>query len=317
MARGVSRSSRAIRDQNETPPDLLVAKRAADQKGQIATRQLREFGLDGDAVLRRVRDGRLHPVYRGVYAVGHAGLTLEARFMAAVLACGEHSYLSWFSAAAHLGFLEWEERLVEVTVVGTSVRRVAGLRVHNARSLHWRDTIRHNGIQVTSPARTLLDLAIALPPKALISVARRAQAIHRVSMRQLTEILARSNGHPGTRALHAAISDGPAPTRSTLENLLLDLLDRGGVERPEMNASLRFDGVTIIPDYLWRDRRVAIEADSERWHEHKLVREHDADKQAILEANGWRVLRIDYQQVVRRPQQTLARVSAALAEAAL
>ena len=79
-----------------------------------------------------------------------------------------------------------------------------------------------------------------------------------------------------------------------------------------MNARLRFGGRTIVPDYIWRERRLAIEADSERWHEQKLIREHDADKQAILESCGWRVLRIDYQQVLRRPQQTLARIHAAL-----
>jgi very-short-patch-repair endonuclease len=109
------------------------------------------------------------------------------------------------------------------------------------------------------------------------------------------------------------IADGPAPTRSDLENLLLDLLDRAGIERPEVNAPLRFGSTTIVPDYLWRERRIAIEADSERWHEQKLIREHDADKQALLEAHGWRVLRIDYQQAHRRPEQTLARIRAALA----
>ena len=83
-----------------------------------------------------------------------------------------------------------------------------------------------------------------------------------------------------------SIADGPAPTRSDLEDLVLDLLDRGGIERPEVNAPLRFGGITIIPDFLWRDRRLAIEADSRRWHEHTLTREHDADKQAILEADG-------------------------------
>lgn len=234
--------------------------------------------------------------------------------MAAVLACGDRrSYLSWFSGAAHLEFLEWEERPVEVTILGTSVRRIAGIRVHNARTLHWRDVFRHKGIWVTSPARTLLDLATVLHPKALRGAARRAQANHRVSMRQLLEVIERSNGHRGVGALRAAIADGPAPTRSKLENLLLDLLDRGGIDRPEMNARLRFGAITIIPDCIWRDRRVAIEADSERWHEHKLTREHDADKQAILEAHGWRVLRLDYQQVQRRPQQTLERVRAALA----
>ena len=293
---------------------MLVALKAAEQQGQVTTRQLRERGLDGQAVLRRVRRGTLHRVYRGVYAVGHTGVTREGHCMAAVLACGEHgAYLSWFSAGMLMAYLPWEERLPHVTVVGTKARSVDGIVTHRARSLHWRDHMRHEGIPVMSPARTLLDLATVLSPGALKRAARRAQAAHQVNVRQMLEAAARCNGHPGVGALRAVIADGPAPTRSDLEDLLLDLLDRGGIERPEINARLRVDGVTIIPDYLWRDRRVAIEADSERWHDHKLVREHDAGKQAILEADGWRVLRIDWAQTSRHPEQTLARIRAALA----
>ncbi len=289
-----------------------VALIAADQEGQITRRQLRACGLDDKAIARRVGSGRLHRMYRGVYAVGHAGVTLEGRFMAAVLACGEHAYLSHFSAAAHLGFMSWEERLLEVTVLGTSRRHVKGIRVHNARSLHWRDTVRHKGIWVTSPARTLLDLATVLPPNALRSAARRAQALHRVSVPQMLACVARSNGHPGTGALKAVIAGGAAPTRSTLEDLVLDLLDDAGIERPEINVPLRVDGLRIIPDFLWRPQRVAIEADSRRWHDHSLTREHDADKQAILEAHGWRVLRVDWEQTLSRPAQTIARIREAL-----
>jgi Transcriptional regulator, AbiEi antitoxin/REase_MTES_1575 len=313
MAKGVSRSTGPIREQTDTPLDLSVALIAADQHGQITRRQLRACGLDDKAIARRVSSGRLHRVYRGVYAVGHAGVTIEGRFMAAVLACGATACLSHLSAAAHLEFMPWEERLPEVTILGTSRRRVDGLLVHNARSLHWRDTMLHKGVRVTSPARTLLDVAMVLPPKALQRAARRAQASHRVSVRQLLECIERSNGHPGTSWLKAVIADGPAPTRSELEDLLLDLLDAAAIERPEINAPLRFDAATIVPDFLWRTKRVAIEADSERWHGHKLTREHDAAKQAILEAHGWRVLRIDYQQVERSPQQTLTRIRAALA----
>ena len=302
-----------MRAQSETPPDVLVALRAAEQRGQIATRQLRACGIDSDGVRRRVRKGWLHPVYRGVYSVGHPVATREGRCMAAVLACGDPAWLSNHAAGAHLEFLAWEDRDPEVTVLGTSVRRVQGVRVHNARSLHWRDTYRHEGIPVTSPARTLLDLAAALPEPALRSAARRAQALHRVSVRELLETVDRSNGHPGAGALRAIVADGPARTRSELEDLVLDLLDRAAIERPEINAPLRFGDTTIIPDFLWRDRRLAIEADSVRWHEHKLTREHDAHKQAILEAAGWRVLRIDADQTLRRPEQTLARIRAALA----
>ena len=133
-----------MRTQSTPPPDARAALKAAEQLGQIAAWQLRECGLDSAAVLRRVRCGRLHPVYRGVYSVGHAGLTREGRFMAAVLACGDRAYLSWFAAGMLCEYLPWDERLPDVTVVGTKARTVRGIRVHRARSLHWRDVTHHH-----------------------------------------------------------------------------------------------------------------------------------------------------------------------------
>lgn len=158
----------------------------------------------------------------------------------------------------------------------------------------------------------ILDLAGVLPDRALRRVARRAQAQRAVSIPQILQLLARSNGHHGAERLRAVIADGPAPTRLDLEDLLLDLLDEAEIERPEINAPLRFGGETIVPDYLWRAQRVAIEADSVTWHDHKLTREHDAEKQVQLEAAGLRVLRITWRQISRSPQQTLARIRAAL-----
>ena len=313
MAQGVDASRLAIRDKLPPPPDVLVAAIAAEQRGQITTRQLRECGVNGDAVLRRVRRGWLHPIYRGVYAVGHAGITLEGRFMAAVLACGHSALLSNFSGSAYLGFTTWEDRLPEVTVIGTRARRIEGIRVHRARSLDPQDIWRHDGIPVTSPARTLLDIAPMLSERALRRAVRQAQALRRVSVRQLLDVLARSNGHPGVGALRSVVADGPAPTRSELEDRVLDLLDRAGIERPEINPGLWLDGSKVIPDFLWRDLRVVIEADGAAWHDHKLAREHDATRQAVLEAHGYRVVRVTWEQAVEHPRQTLARIRAALA----
>jgi hypothetical protein len=225
-----------MREQDATPPDVLVVDKAAGQKGQIATRQLRACGLDDDAILRRVRSGRLHRMHRGVYAVGHAGVPLEGRFMAAVLACGDPAFLSTFAGAAHMRFLR-EERLVDVTIIGRSTRRIDGVRVHTARSLDERDVWRHDAIPVTSPARTLLDSPSSCPRR-----------------------------------------------RSELEDVVLDLLDSAAIERPEINVALRLDGARIVPDFLWREQRVVIEADGAAWHDHKLVREHDAERQAAVEA---------------------------------
>jgi hypothetical protein len=285
---------------------------AAERDGVLSIRELRACGLDDHAIARRVRDGRLHRLHRGVYAVGHAGLTPRGRFRAAALAAGEAGILSHFAAAAFWGFWSWQERLIDVTIVGCGSRRIPGVRVHSSRGVE-RDVQVRDGIRVTTPARTLLDLAAVLPDRGLRRIVRRAEAQRAVSIRQILDVCDRSPGHHGVARLRAVIADGPAPTRTDLEDLLLDLLDRGGIARPEINAPLRFGTETIVPDYLWRAQRVAIEADSVTWHEHKLTREHDAYKQAQLEAAGLRVLRITWAQITRSPQQTLARVRAALA----
>jgi very-short-patch-repair endonuclease len=237
--------------------------------------------------------------------------------------------LSHFAAAVFWGFWTWEGGLVDVTIPG-GTRAIDGIRVHRSRTLESvarlhpdgratspprtieRDVRVRHGIRVTSSARTLLDLATVLPEKTLRRMARRAQAQRAVSIPQILELLRRSNGHHGAERLRAVIADGPAPTRSDLEDRLLDLLDEARIERPEINAPLRFGDETITPDYLWRARRVAIEADSVTWHDHKLTRERDADKQARLEAAGLRVVRITHRQITRSPQQTLARIRAAL-----
>jgi len=277
----------------------------------ISIRQLRACGLDKDAVASRVAGGRLHRVHRGVYGVGHAGLTLQGRFMAAVLACGRGAALSHFSTAAHVGILPWDERHPEVTVVRATAPVVAGIRVHRARSLDD-DVVWHDAILVTSAARTLLDLAVGLSARALRRAVRQAQAEGLVSMRQLLELLERSNGHRGVGALRAAVATRPAPTRSELEDVVLELLDGAGIERPAINAPLRLDGRTIKPDFLWPGRRLVLEADGAAWHDHRLAREDDADRQAVLEAAGYRVLRITWEQAVRRPRQSIERILAAL-----
>jgi len=310
MSRGVVRSDDVRRQQDEPPPDRRVARLAAGRDGVLSIHQLRACGLEAHAIARRVRDGHLHRLYRGVYAVGHPGLSLRGRFRAAVLASGTTAALSHFAAAAFWGFWTWDERLIDVTV-GNGTRDIDGIRVHRSRTLE-RDVWVRSGIRVTTPARTLLDLAAVLPERALRRIARRAQAQRAVSIRQILDLLERANGHHGAERLRAVVADGPAPTRSDLEDLLLDLLDDARVERPEINAPLRFGNETITPDYLWRTQRVAIEADSVTWHEHKLTRERDAEKQAQLEAVGLRVLRITWRQITRSPQQTLDRIRAAL-----
>ncbi len=303
--RGVSRSQTA---KLPTRSDVLVARLAARQHGIVTTRQLAACGLDSDAITARLRRGHLHRIHRGVYAVGHDALTQTASFIAAVRACGADAALSHRAAAVHLGMLQHDGRDPDVTVPRDGGRAIAGIRVHRSR-LDPKDTWTRDNVRVTSPARTSLDLAATTTPKLLRRTLRQAQAEQRVNVRQLLDVLHRNPGHRGAAKLRDVIADGPAPTRSDHEDVVLDLIDRAGIPRPELNAWLHLDGRSISPDMLWAQERLVIECDSRRWHSDPLTLQDDADKQAILEANGHRVLRITWRQAVSHPRQTLARLA--------
>ena len=295
-----------------TRADVEVARLAAEQDAVVSTRQLAACGIDSDAVTVRVRRGQLHRIHRGVYAVGSGLLTLHGELTAAVLACGAGAVLSHRAAAAWWELLAWEPGSPEVIVPGGAGRGLAGIRPRWPRSLDRRDAWRRSNIFVTSPARTVLDLAAELPRATLRRMVRQALADGRVSIGQLTAVLDRAPRHRGAPALRALLVDGHVPTRSELEDLALDLLHEAGIERPEVNPELRLDGRRLRPDLLWRRSRVVVELDGAAWHADPLTHRADADRQALLEAHGYRVLRVTWQQLVRRPQQTLARIRAAL-----
>ncbi len=292
-------------------PDVRVADLAAGQWGVLSLEELRGCGLSRAAVGVRVRNGRLHRRYMGVYAVGHAALSLEGRFLAAVKACGPGTVLSHFAAAGLLGLVRWDDRWPEVTVTSAGTRRQEGLRVHRTQTLDPPDVTRHRGIPVTSPARTLLDLAAVLPYRPLRRAVREAQALKLVSLNQLTDVLTRLGPRRGTRNFAQILSTGAQPTRTELEDAVLDLLLAGGLEPPDVNVPIIIAGRLIVPDFRWPRQHLIVEADGAAWHDHRLAREDDAERQALLEAHGERVMRVTWQQAVARRPQTLARIRAA------
>jgi hypothetical protein len=293
------------------PPDVLIAQWAAEEWGVLSLEELLACGLNRQAVSVRVRNGRLHLRYRGVYAVGHPNLSLPGQFLAAVKACGPTAVLSNFAGAAHLGFVRWDGRHPEVTVVGTSIRRHKGIRVHRTKALDPRDVIRHQGVPTTSPARTLLDLAATLPYKALRRSVREAQALQMANVRQLLEILDRHPRRRGARNLARIVATGPAPTRSELEDVVLDLILGGGFEHPQVNVPITIEGRRAVPDFRWPTHRLTVEADGAAFHDNPIVRAEDANRQALLEAQGERVLRVTWTQATTRRTQTRRRLEAA------
>jgi len=292
-------------------PDQRVAALAGEQWGVLSIGELQACGLTRRAVTKRVQSGRLHLLHRGVYAVGHANPPLEGDFLAAVKACGPAAVLSHRSAAALWGFVDWDDRRPEVTVAGRGTRGHGSIRTHRTECLLAKDVRHHDGIRVTSPARTLLDLAGQLPYPALRGAVREGLSLRLLSVRDLAEILERLGGRRGSAKLARIVSSGPAPTRSVLEDVVLDLIRRGGLAQPDVNVPLAFDGRRVIPDFRWPKQHLIVEADGATWHDSKVAREEDAERQALLEAHGERVVRVTWRQAITRPTQTLSRIRAA------
>lgn len=203
-----------------------------------------------------------------------------------------------------------------MTVIGSATSIHEGIRVHRTGHLDRRDRRCHRGVPVTSPARTLLDLAgTRITHKKLRRAVREGLATKRVTIAQLADVLARHPGRRGSRRLAAIVAAG-VPTRSELEDAALDVLLRGGLAHPDVNVALVLAGRRVVPDFRWPPQRLVVEADSVAWHENPLAREDDAERQALLEAHGDRVERVTWEQVVARPRQTLARLTGAGAPAA-
>jgi very-short-patch-repair endonuclease len=288
-----------------------VARLAAAQWGVVDVDDLRECGLLPDAIMRRERNGRLRRVHPGVYAVGHDCLTMRGQFLAAVKACGPHAVISHISAAALWHVLVWHGGPIHVTLPSRGTRTIPGIVVHRTRVPM--EIVRLDGIPVTIPARTLIDLASLLPFKRLRRAVREALAQKRVAVGDLIAI----RGRRGGALITTILADGYVPTRSELEDAVLDLMARGRIRRPDVNRRIRVDGGgPLTPDFRWSAERLVVEADGAAYHEHRLAREDDAERQARLEAAGERVIRISWRQAMALPAQTLTRLRAAGAPAA-
>jgi hypothetical protein len=286
-----------------------VAARAADAHGVLSLDELLACGLTRKEVRGRVERGQLHRIHRSVYAVGHPGLTREGLWLAAVKACGAGALLCRYAAGMHYGFLPFEDHWPQVVANGR--RSIVGVRTFRTGDLQQLDRWRHRGIPITTVERTLLDLAATMPDKGLRRAMSRAQSLRLTSPRQLAAILDRTGARPGRRRYARVLAGSPPPTRSELEDRVHDLILAGGFAAPDVNVPLRIAGRRVIPDFRWPALRLVVEADSREWHDNPQARADDAERQALLEAIGERVVRVTWEQATARVPQTHARLTAA------
>jgi hypothetical protein len=231
----------------------------------VSSAQIRALGLDRFWVHRQVAAGWLHRLHHGVYAVGHAAVSVYGRYMAAVLACGPGAALSHRSAA-HL----WGLRSGPTRTAVTIPRGRAGARnleIHRCRVLDPADFSDHDRIRVTSVARPLLDIAAIVSPLQLARAVDRAERADLFDLVAIEDLLLRANGHRGVGALVRALAAWrPRYTRSELEDRFQDLLEAASLASPVFNVPVQGDQYTHEVDTLWPSRQLVVQLDGFAYH---------------------------------------------------
>jgi Transcriptional regulator, AbiEi antitoxin/Protein of unknown function (DUF559) len=298
--RHIAPAQRACRD------TVRLAEVAGSQDGIISRPQLQAAGVSGSAISRWAAAGRLHRVHPGIYALGHAALSLQGRLTAALLYAGPGAVFSHTTAAWIWSLTDAEPNRIHLAVKG---RRgsLPAVRIHGARHL---ESTTHRGLPITSVPWTLLDLASIFPPARLRRVLAEADFRGLLDPAQVKAVLGR--GRPGSAALRRALGQHMpelAQTLSVLEERFLVLCEASGLPLPEVNVSV----AGMVVDAIWRRARVVVELDGAAAHGGWAAIKRDRQRELGLRSRGFVVLRYTWEQVSERADEVVADLRRALA----
>jgi very-short-patch-repair endonuclease len=273
----------------------------------ISRAQLVDLGFTRHAIDHRIAIGRLHPVARGVYAIGRPSLTRHGRWMVAILSCGEGAVLSHTSAAELWRIGRQRGPRIEVSIVGSSHRARPDVTLHR-RSMRAGDNCTvHEGIPVTNPVQTLIDLATRLPPKALERAVNEADKYDLVNPVKLRRALDSHRCEPGVKLLRSLLDRRTFRlTASELERLFLPLAAEAGLPVPLTHQWV--NGFEV--DFHWPDLDFLVETDGLRYHRTPAEQARDRLRDQAHTAAGLRHLRFTHEQVKYEPGHVLATLHA-------
>ena len=270
------------------------------QHDVVSAWQLLAAGMTRKAVVHQQRRNGWRAIHSGVYVLTHAPLTREQRWVAAVLTTPD-SVLSHASAGALYGIRPFEASFETITRPGSGgPARIGSLLVSRSQKL-GAETRCREGIRVTTPARTVVDLVAHLSRRDTGRLLREALRLELLTRPELLEALERHRGRRGTghlRELAARYAEIPyARARSDAEARALEILHDAG-ERPVLNV--RVNGEEA--DLVFRERRLIVEIDGPRYHRFP---DEDARKQRRWEAVGYTVRRLPSDAVYGDPERLL------------
>ncbi len=279
-----------------------ITKIAAQQHGNINRQDLLAVGLGHDGIYYAVKAGRLHRVFRGVYAVGRRPTTPIERAAAAVMACGSRAALSHGSAMTLWGFWQrWGEPFEVIVVID---RRPMGIRIHRSSTLLRRDVTHIQGIQVTSAARTLLDMAPRISPKSLTRRINDSRRSSLLTLDDLADVAARNATHSGAPLLRAHLDSPHNPTRSGFEDDFVAFCERYALPTPLINADVHDFEV----DAYFPIEKVIVEVDGWPYHRYRSSFEDDRERDATMLLHEIVTVRITEKRLEHSPAKEAERL---------
>jgi very-short-patch-repair endonuclease len=279
--------------------ETVVGEIARGQHGVVARGQLLEAGITRHSISSRLRTGGLIRVHPGVYRVGHRAPSFEARYLAAVFACGERALLSGRAAAHLLGLIKGTSPPPEV--ICSTQRRVRGVLTHRSRVADPDPGTIHRGVPVTTVPRTLVDLAAVLGEGDLARACHEAGVRYRTTPGQVEEVLCRRPKSPGAGKLRHVIHGDVRVSLSALERRFLKLLREAGMALPDTNRPAGGRRV----DCRWPRERLTVELDSYRYHGSRHAWETDRRREREAYARGDDIRRYTWGDVFENPRPML------------
>jgi len=288
-----------MRGQDRTV-DERIAQLAGAQHGVVTRRQLLDVGVSRAQIERRLQAGALLSEHRGVYRVGHRAPSIEAAYLAAVLACGSGAVLSGRAAAHLLRLLKGAPPRPEVTA--PTDRRVAGIETRRSRGgIDPLETTVFRRVPTTNAARTLVDLAATLSPAGLARACHEAGVLHRTSPAGVEAVLRRTPNSAGAGRLRRVMRGEVHTVLSGLERRFLELVRAAGLPLPETNRPAGGRRV----DCHWPEQRLTVELDGYRYHNSRHSWEQDRHRERQARARGDEFRRLTYGDVFQHPHPTI------------
>jgi very-short-patch-repair endonuclease len=291
--------------------DDVCSAIAGAQRGRVSRGQLLVAGVDRRAIDRLLRSGWLIPEHSGVYALGHEAEIELADEIAALLACGPTAMLSHHSAATLWGLRPGRARPIHLTVpVDAWGARPGGVIVHRSRILRPVDVTTHLDLPVTSPARTLLDIAAGLPAQDVEYILEEGLGPKRLlSEAEVADVASRAGRHPGAATLRRVLATRTGTlTESKAQRRLLELIGEAGLPFPKTEQPLL--GYRV--DLLWPELKLVVEVDGYGSHGTRGAFEHDRRRDTRLQAAGFTVIRVTAREIEYRPWAVIAQLAQAI-----